>query len=152
MRFVAMQTLIAEQFRAGKTDDNGNTPERMISDGSGYPCRHCLNDVAAGREMLLVAWRPFSTNHAYAETGPAFICADPCERFVGSLLPPVLAVRPAALVRGYDDRERIMDGTGGQIATGELMERLEELLARKGVASVHLRSAVNSCFTCKVVA
>lgn len=152
MKFIAMDTQTAKGFRAGKPDANGNTPERMISDGGGYPCRHCLCDVPAGKQMLLVAWRPFSSSHSYAETGPAFICAENCERYEGERLPPVLAVRPAVLVRGYDSNERIVDGTGGQVSVTDLTACLEALLAQEGIASVHLRSAVNSCFTCKVVA
>ncbi len=151
MNYVAMETSRAEAYRRGDPDAYGQQPRVMISDGGGYPCRHCLDDIEAGRPVLLLAYRPFSSSHPYAETGPVFLCGEACDRYEGSGLPPVIARRPAALVRAYDDKEQIVANTGGTLATVDIPGRLEELLGREGVASVHLRSAMNGCFTCRVI-
>ncbi len=55
-------------------------PERRTSNGVGVPCRHCLRNVEAGRDYLILAYRPFPALQPYAETGPIFLHAEPCER------------------------------------------------------------------------
>lgn len=57
--FNAMPTEIARAYQSGALDANGQLPERYISDGDGVPCRHCLQDVAAGEPYLILAYRPF---------------------------------------------------------------------------------------------
>ena len=92
MKFIAMETSKAEVYRNGSADAYGQPPEISISDGGGYPCRHCLNDIPNGKHMLLLAYRPVDENQPYADTGPVFLCADPCKRFDESAhLPPAIA-------------------------------------------------------------
>ena len=150
-RFIAMHTDIADAFRAGRLDANGQPPEHVRSDGSGLPCRHCLADIAAGEPALLFAWRPFDTSQPYAETGPVFLHADACVRHrEDGGLPPVLRNRERAMVRGYDAAERIVYGSGESLATARLPQRCLDLLAGPRVVSVHLRSATNGCYLCRV--
>ena len=59
--FKAMPTEIARQYQAGTLDDNGQLPERVISDGDGVPCRHCLQEVPKGEAYLILGYRPFPT-------------------------------------------------------------------------------------------
>ncbi len=139
-----------DAVRAGGPDDNGQPPERAVSDGDGVPCRHCLRDVPAGREMLILAHRPFAGRHAYAETGPIFLCADACAPWKGPGLPPILATSPAYMLRGYSAGERIVYGTGGVVPAGEIVARAAALLARAEVEEVHVRSAANGCFQCRI--
>ncbi len=80
LKFIALATETAHALQAGRPDANGQAPERQISDGSGLPCRHCLSDVAAGEPFLILAHRPFPEAQPYAETGPIFLHAEPCER------------------------------------------------------------------------
>src|SRR5690606_28755477 len=75
IRFVAMPTDQARAYQRGAPDAYGNPPERRISDGSGIPCRHCLQHVAAGQDYLTLAYRPFPALQPYAETGPIFLHA-----------------------------------------------------------------------------
>jgi hypothetical protein len=115
------------------------------------PCRHCLRDVPAGRPYLILAHRPFAARHPYAETGPVFLCADPCDSFSDKGLPPILHTSPSYLLKGYDRAERIVYGTGRVTPRAELAVYAALLLARPAVAFVDVRSARNGCFQCRLV-
>ena len=54
------------------------------------------------------------------------------------------------IVRGYGADERIIYGTGGVVPTEQIKARAAELLADSAVAFVHIRSAKNNCFQCRV--
>ena len=58
----------AVALQRGGPDAYGMPPERRISDGDGVPCRHCLRTVAAGKDYLVLAYRPFPEFQPYAET------------------------------------------------------------------------------------
>ena len=152
LRFTALPTAIVEAYRAGAPDANGRIAERgTAGEGGGLPCRHCLRDIAAGEDYLLLAHRPFDGDHPYSEVGPVFLHAGPCKRHgEEDGLPEVLAVRPQILARGYDRDDRIVEGTGKTMPTTDLEAYASEVLGRSDVAYLHLRSAMNSCFTCRV--
>jgi len=150
IRFTPIPTETARHYQAGGTDAYGAVPERAVSDGAGVPCRHCLGTVPAGRPYLIVAHRPFETLQPYAETGPIFLCADACAPAAGSADLPDILGSPQYIVRGYDAGERIVYGTGGVVATTDIPERAEALLARPDIAYVHVRSAANNCFQVRI--
>jgi len=151
LNFVALATETVRALQAGNPDANGQIPERQISDGGGVPCRHCLNDVAAGEPYLVLAHRPFPQAQPYAETGPIFIHADPCERHgAGAGVPASYLSRTQMLIRGYGDDDRIVDGTGQVVASAEIAGTARDLLEGPGVAYLHLRSASNSCYQCRI--
>lgn len=149
LRFLPIPTEIARAYQAGGVDSYGLLPERKISDGGGNPCRHCLRMIPEGKGMLVLAHRPFGTLQPYAETGPIFLCADPCEAGGGPELPEILS-SSEYIVRGYGADERILYGTGGVVETGRIPARATELLAMPGVAFVHVRSARNNCFQLRI--
>lgn len=149
LRFVPIPTEIARALQAGGFDSYGLLPERRVSDGGGNPCRHCLRMIPEGAGMLVLAHRPFGSLQPYAETGPIFLCADPCDAGGGVEVPEILA-SPDYIVRGYGPDERIVYGTGGVVQTGDIPARAEVLLARSDVAFVHVRSARNNCFQLRV--
>ncbi len=149
-RIEGLPTDVVNELQNGGNDAYGNPPERRISDGGGTPCRHCLKPVGSGEEYLVVAHRPFSTLQPYAETGPIFVHAKPCEHAkLESRLPEILS-SPDYIVRGYNMSEQIVYGTGGVIPTNEIGMRAEELLAMQDVLFVHVRSARNNCFQCRI--
>lgn len=76
LRYVALPTEEVRALQRGGPDAYGMVPEKRISDGDGVPCRHCLTNVAAGKEYLVLAYRPFPDLQPYAETGPIFLCAE----------------------------------------------------------------------------
>lgn len=149
IRFVAMPEREAFAYLAGSPDAYGLAPERRVSPG-GYPCRHCLSDIAEGEGYLTLAYRPFPTLQPYAETGPIFLHAERCPRYAASdMLPPMLA-SPDYIVRGYDTDDRIVYGTGAVTPTAEIADRAARLLADPAIAYVHVRSARNNCYQCRI--
>lgn len=151
LRFVALSTETIDAFQKGAVDANGHLPERHISAGDGVPCRHCLQDVPEGQPFLVLAYRPFPEPQPYAEVGPIFLHADPCPRYPEtSDLPPIALERERFLIRGYSADNRIVYGTGQMVETTTLTEAAAQLLARPEVAYIHMRSATNSCYQCRI--
>jgi hypothetical protein len=149
-RIDGLATEIVRTLQNGGRDAYGNVPETRVSDGAGVPCRHCLRQIAKGERYIVVAHRPFTTLQAYAETGPIFLHAESCERgSLRSALPEILS-SPDYIVRGYNAAEQIVYGTGGIVPTGDIGARAEQLLEDPGIAFVHVRSARNNCFQCRI--
>lgn len=150
IRFLPMPTETAAAYWNGGKDAYGLTPERQISDGDGVPCRHCLRLVSAGSPYLILAHRPFPGLQPYAETGPIFLHAERCEAHEPSEdMPPMLVSRDYIL-RGYSAEDRILYGTGAVVANADVPDYAAKLLEREGVAYVHIRSARNNCYQCRV--
>ncbi|NNG05761.1 MAG: DUF1203 domain-containing protein [Inquilinus sp.] len=151
LRFSALPGDTVRAYQAGGADANGQPPERQISDGDGVPCRHCLADVAAGAPFLILAHRPFPNAQPYAETGPIFLHAEPCVRYADeAAMPPMMQRTEHFLMRGYGTDDRIVYGTRTIVPTAELTARAEALLARPEIAYLHLRSASNNCYQCRI--
>ena len=151
VRFVSLPTEIARAYQAGAPDANGQKPERHISDGDGVPCRHCQLDVAAGEAYLILAYRPFDAAQPYAEVGPIFLHAEPCERYpVTGETPAMFLQRERYLLKGYHPNDRIFYGTGRIVPSADVAAAAAEILARPGVAYVHVRSALNNCYQCRI--
>lgn len=150
IRYEAISTDIVRSLQNGDPDAYGNMPERAVSDGSRIPCRHCLKLVDEGDEYLIVAHRPFGNLQPYSETGPIFLHADFCERASPNAKLPDMLNSPAYLVRGYDADERIIYGTGQMVPTADISTYAGSLLADSQVQFVHVRSAENNCFQCRV--
>jgi Protein of unknown function (DUF1203) len=136
--------------RAGGPDAYGRPAERVMSDGPGNPCRHCLDFVPEGEGMLILAHRPFAELQPYAETGPIFLCADDCARHDGRSRPRVLTSSPDYLLKGYSDSERIVYGSGRVVPRDEVESYAETLLSDPHIAFVDVRSARNNCFQLRI--
>ena len=150
LMYSALPTVFVESWRNGARDVYGNAPERHLSDGS-YQCRHCLHVPPGGTEMLLVAHRPFDRLDAYAETGPLFVCADPCERYRDETVqPPSLCASPDYLLKGYGTDDRIVYGTGRVVPVFEVESYARETLSRSDVRYIHVRSARNNCYQARI--
>ncbi|WP_313605367.1 DUF1203 domain-containing protein [Rhizobium sp.] len=150
IRFHAMPTEEAEELWRGGVDAYRNKPETMVSDGPGHPCRHCLQNIDEGEGLLVLAYRPFPSLQPYAETGPIFLHAKPCPRYAcEEALPPILS-SPDYIVRGYGFNDRIVYGSGAVTPTDAIAERAASLLERDEIAYVHVRSARNNCYQCRI--
>ncbi|WP_176083258.1 DUF1203 domain-containing protein [Martelella sp. HB161492] len=152
IRFEALATETCDTIWQGGHDAYDMVPERRISDGDGVPCRHCLRIIAAGTPYLVLAHCPFPALQPYAETGPIFLHERACQRYLADGdLPQVLQDSPDFILRGYDDEHRIVYGTGRVIPTPHITARAAELLSRDDIAYVHVRSARNNCYQCRIV-
>jgi hypothetical protein len=149
--FISMPTADARAYQAGALDANGQKPERHISNGTGVPCRHCQRDVAADEPYLILAYRPFPQAQPYAEIGPIFLHAEPCDRYpVTGEMPAMFVKRERYLLKGYRADDRICYGTGQIVASAEVAAAAARILARDEVAYVHVRSALNNCYQCRI--
>lgn len=148
-RFTPIPTDIVRAYQAGGLDANGQAPERAVSDGGGNPCRHCMAMIPQGAGMLILAHRPFPEPQPYAELGPIFLCADACTAGGGAALPEMLA-SPDYIVRGYSAENRIVYGTGAVVATSAIVAEAQARLSDPRVAYVHVRSARNNCYQCRI--
>jgi len=137
--FKALSSELCESWRAGGVDANGQAPERSVSDGASKPCRHCLSDIPDGKEMLILAHRPFDTLNPYAEVGPIFVCAD-CQRRADSDIPPlVVSTRKQHLLKGYLHGDRIAYGTGQIVAPDRIPDYISRIFARSDVSELYRR-------------
>ncbi len=148
IRFSPIPTDLVRALQAGAPDANGLLPERQVA-GAGCPCRHCLKMIPEGAGMLVLAHRPFPSMQPYAELGPIFLCADPCEAGGGAEL-PAMFTSPDYILRGYSAADRIVYGTGAVVATGQIAVEAEARFADAEVAYLHLRSARNNCYQCRI--
>lgn len=149
IRFVALESEIVDGYRAGDPDANGQKPERHIAPQDGLPCRHCLRPIKKGEPFLIVGHRPFPAPQPYAEVGPIFLHAGDCERGGGGEIPEFLA-SPNYIVRGYGKNDRIVYGTGEVVGTDMIPAAASKLFERSDVAYVHVRSATNNFYHCRV--
>ncbi len=150
-KITALPTEEVRAYQAGGTDAYGNAPERAVSDGQGNPCRHCLQHIPKDAEMLILAHRPFAETQPYAETGPIFLCANPCERHEGAEeFPAVLTSSPDYLIKGYGNDDRIIYGTGVVTPTDQMDEAIRNIFRRPDIAYIHVRSARNNCYQARI--
>jgi hypothetical protein len=150
LKFVALPSETALAYQAGAVDANGQVPERHVCPGPVHPCRHCLTDIAEGDDFLILAHRPFPAPQPYAEVGPIFLHADSCPRHAGGEVPAMFLTRERLLVRGYGLDDRILYGTGRVVSSADLADVAADLLDRPEVAYLHLRSATDNCYHCRI--
>jgi len=151
LRYIALDSDLTEIWRHGGPDANGQAPERHVSDGGGNTCRHCLDDIAGGDPMLVLAHRPFPGPQPYAEIGPIFVHAEDCPRYDEAAgVPGHYAQRQAVLIRGYGRDDRILYGTGKVVPPTEIETTAAALLSDPKVAYLHLRSSTNNCFQFRI--
>jgi hypothetical protein len=151
LRFTPLDADFVADIRAGGPDAYGLPAERVVSGGTGTPCRSCLHDVPKGRDMLILAARPFAQLQPYAETGPIFLCADNCTPWDGNGVPPILMTSPDYLLKAYGADDRIIYGTGRVVEQNDLTAYAETLFADGRVVYADVRSARNNCFQTRII-
>lgn len=152
MHFTPLDQTFVDSIRAGGPDAYGAAAEHHVSDGDGTPCRSCLAHVPKGKGLLILAARPFPAPQPYAETGPIFLCEDPCTPWTadpGRGLPPALS-SPEYLLKAYTHEDRILYGTGRIVPQAEIEDYAATLLSDPAVAYVDVRSARNNCFQTRI--
>ncbi|HTJ28123.1 MAG TPA: DUF1203 domain-containing protein [Candidatus Limnocylindria bacterium] len=148
-RYLPIDDEIAGHIRAMLRDDAGNALEIWTAQDDGNPCRSCLRVTRRGERLILFALRPFTTDGPYAETGPVFVHAEPCEPYERIDEFPADFRARTLTFRAYDTRGRIDDAA---VADGVDAERtLERLFAPDDVAVVHVRNPAWGCYDFRVV-
>ena len=144
-----MPSAHAEQLRNGGTDANGQVPVHVKAQGKSNPCRHCLQQIEEGDDMLILSYRPFETVQVYAETGPIFLHKNDCTHYQEHQLPDWFQQINPAIIRGYNQQDWILYETGKVVSGTELTLACETILSQPDVSYVHIRSRFN-CFQCRV--
>ena len=144
LTFEAIPAAGLAEIRAAGRDEAGNSLT-VQADNGGSPVRCCLRETRPGERVMLIAYTPPGTAGAYAERGPVFVHADPCEGYPAPRrYPPGLRHR-MQVVRAYDRQGRIADGV--LAADGLQAEAvIAEMLARPDVELVHLRNVGYGCY------
>jgi hypothetical protein len=151
IHFTALPTEVVRAYQSGAPDVYDLIPERVVSDGCGNPCRHCLRHIPETASLLILAYRPFTSLHPYAETGPIFLCAGSCARHEDNgVAPPVLTMSPEYLIKGYSAQDRIVYGAGAVVAVQDLQSSAEAICADPVVAYIHVRSSRNNCYLARI--
>lgn len=149
VQFVAMETALVRALQGGAPDSHGMAAEHHRASGSGNPCRHCLGLIPEGAGMLILAHCPFPALQPYAECGPIFLCAEACAQGGGASLPAMLTA-PDYILRGYGADDRIVYGSGAVVPTAALIAEAEARFTNPAIRYLHIRSARNNCFQCRV--
>jgi hypothetical protein len=132
-------------IRAAGTDEAGNRLAVQTDTTGGSPLRCCLRESEPGERLLLIAYTPPGGRGAYAERGPVFVHAEPCDGYLTpDRYPPGLSHRQQ-VVRAYDQDGRIADGILVNEGT-HAMAVIRQLLARRRIAVVHLRNVGYGCY------
>jgi hypothetical protein len=94
---------------------------------------------------LLIAYTPPGGAGGYAERGPVFVHADPCEGYRTPHEYPAELYGREQVVRAYDERGRI--AAGSYVLDGEDADRaIADLLGRPDVTLVQLRNVGYGCY------
>ena len=151
LQFSGLPSAAVEAIHHTGLDSYGDPVERHPSAAEGgMPCRHCLQNVPAGKPFLALAHRPFTGRNPFTETGPIYLCDPFCAPATASPDVPTFLSAPQYILRGYGPDERIVYGTGAVTPRAELKAYAETLLSRDDIAFVDLRSASNNCFLCRI--
>ncbi|HST84443.1 MAG TPA: DUF1203 domain-containing protein [Kineosporiaceae bacterium] len=134
------------RIRAAEHDDFGNPVEVFVAQEAGEtPLRCCLREAGVGESVALIAHQPSDRGGPYAEVGPVFIHAEPCDGYQSANTYPEGFRRRRQLFRAYD-----VDGrqVHNQIveSTDDVSSVIAELFERPDVAFIHSRNVLAGCY------
>jgi hypothetical protein len=134
------------QVRHRGRDVAGNVPTPFAAVGS--PLRCCLRLATPADDVVLISHAPLREQSPWREVGPVFVHAGPCPGYDERAgLPSEVRTGPRVL-RGYHaDGSLDYDAIRTVGAGDDIGPALDELLAVPGLREVHVRSAVEQCFT-----
>jgi hypothetical protein len=115
----------------------------------GYPCRVLLEDAKPGDTLLLLSHEYQSAETPYRGRHAIFVneAARAPRSFVDEI-PPVLSVRKAVSLRGFD-----ADGmmTDAEVVGGSDVEAaVVRMFANPAVAYLHAHNAARGCFAARI--
>ena len=94
--------------------------------------------------MILFPFASVPPGHPYSETGPVFVHAYSCERYMDTV--SFLAnFRRGRVLRAYDSNHDMIDAV---VVNGDEPEAvIEKLLGNPETNFIHVRSATRGCYT-----
>jgi Protein of unknown function (DUF1203) len=146
LNFVAIPSDIARRARETLRDDFGHG---LAVTPATAPCRHCLQIPKQPQPMILLSYQVLPDTGPYAEIGPIFIHAEPCEPYADvTTFPEDFRPRPLVL-RAYDSTGSIVDALVSD--PGNAQRDALAFFANPAVAEVHVRHVSYTCFDFKIV-
>jgi Protein of unknown function (DUF1203) len=146
-RIVPLSTEVADAAR--RAADAGASDHAVIAADSatGYPCRHCLRWALPGERMILFPFAAIPAGRPYAESGPIFVHAEPCERYSKTHAYPE-PFRHGRVLRAYNSKHYMIDA---EVGNGNEPEPIiEKFLQNPETTFVHVRSVSHGCYTMQV--
>jgi hypothetical protein len=144
-RVEAIPAHTLSQVRSAGRDEAGNELHERVDDEGGSPLRCCLRDTRPGERVLLIAYTPPGVTGPYAERGPIFVHASPCQGYPDVHRYPHALGRRQQIVRGYDRAGNMATAT--VVADGPAAEReLVAVLGRPDIQVAHVRNVAAGCY------
>jgi hypothetical protein len=111
------------------------------------PCRHCLRWAQPGEQVVLFPYASIAPGRPYAESGPIFVHAVPCQSYQAMGEFPA-AFREGRVIRAYDRQQNMIaaEMVGGQ----EPESVIEKLFDNPEVEFLQVRSAGRGCYTFRI--
>lgn len=146
-RVVPLRSEIAEAARRNAASAATDHAIVTATSPNTFPCRHCLRWAEPGERMILFPFVAIPAGRPYSESGPIFVHAEPCDRYVPARGYPS-EFREGRAVRAYNSQH---DMIAAEVVDGEGPEAvIERYLQNPDTAFVHVRSATRGCFTMEV--
>lgn len=147
IRIAPLPERFLQKVRREGIDDLGQPVKRLVAAG-GEPCRDVLRRAAAGEELILASFTPFSKAGPYKEYGPVYVLADDGESVGSAVLPTDGYLRERFVIRAYSEAEEILDAA--MVTPDEAPAAVERFLGRGETAFLHVRFPTYGCFACRV--
>ncbi|MBV9785400.1 MAG: DUF1203 domain-containing protein [Acidisphaera sp.] len=161
-RCIPIPSELGERWRRTGLDDAGNRLRRVTDaarpaepggsrlNGTGSPCRHCLQDATPGQELLLGSYRMPRPQGIYWTPSPIFVHAESCAGFDGiNEIAPIVRNRLVS-VRAYDRDHQCLYDLGHAGDGNAVEEPLLRALDAPRTAFVSIHTAKPGCMLCQV--
>ncbi len=131
------------RFREGASDHALVTADSP----DGYPCRHCLQWAKPGQQMILFPFASIPADRPYAESGPIFVHAEPCDSYANTNEYPV-DFRRQRVLRAYNRNDDMIDAM--VIENDQPEPAIAQLFQNPQTAFLQARSVTRGCYTFRI--
>ena len=152
-KIVPLSREYADKIKENNQDDFGHEVLEQVATGKG-PCRVSLKPFQVGEDVrLLISHSPFSVDNVFNQPGPVFIHKKNVEPYsdIYHFPPEIKADKksfPLTLI-GYNKKQMmVFTQLVGNDDVDLLISKIFE--ERPDIEYLHARSAVASCFICKI--
>lgn len=147
-----ISTRFLQRVRLEGIDDLGQPVKRVVAAG-GEPCRDVLRRAAAGEELILASFTPFTQAGPYKEYGPIFVLANEsgegvCRDELPAAGGPHDYLREQFVIRAYSSAEEIVDAA--LVKAPELEATVARFFASEETAFLHARFPTYGCFALRI--